>query len=191
MNTTLYLFVGRSSSGKTTMADILENKYGHKQVSSYTTRLPRYDGEIGHVFVSDEEFDNLGELVAYTEYNGCRYGTTAEQLDECSIYVVDIPGVETLLQRYKTNRPISIIYFDANVFTRINRMLERGDNDRCIIARLLQDEQYDWYNRLDSMVWRYFHLLGKNVELHTINANGIESVVLEMVLYYMNHDQED
>ena len=191
MNNTLYLFVGRSASGKTTMADILENKYGHKQVSSYTTRLPRYDGEIGHVFVSDEEFDNLGELVAYTEYNGCRYGTTAEQLDECSIYVVDIPGVETLLQRYKTNRPISIIYFDANVFTRINRMLERGDNDRCIIARLLQDEQYDWYNRLDSMVWRYFHLLGKNVELHTINANGIESVVLEMVLYYMNHDQED
>ena len=191
MNNTLYLFVGRSASGKTTMADILENKYGHKQVSSYTTRLPRYDGEIGHVFVSDEEFDNLGELVAYTEYNGCRYGTTAEQLDECSIYVVDIPGVETLLQRYKTNRPISIIYFDANVFTRINRMLERGDNDRCIIARLLQDEQYDWYNRLDSMVWRYFHLLGKNVELHTINANGMESVVLEMVLYYMNHDQED
>lgn len=191
MNNTLFLFVGRSASGKTTMADVLEKRYEHKQVSSYTTRKPRYDGEIGHVFVNDDEFDNLGELVAYTEYNGCRYGTTSAQLDECSIYVVDIPGVETLLQRYKTDRPISVIYFDTTVFTRINRMLDRGDSDMSIISRLLQDEQYDWYNRLDSMVWRYSHLLGRNVELHAINANGNENVVLEMVLYYMNRDKED
>lgn len=191
MNNTLFLFVGRSASGKTTMADTLEKRYGHKQVYSYVTREPRYEGEVGHIFVNDDEFDNLGELVAYTEYDKHRYGTTAAQLDECSIYVVDIPGVETLLQRYKTDRPISVIYFDATVFTRINRMLDRGDSDMSIISRLLQDEQYDWYNRLDSMVWRYSHLLGKNVELHTINANGNESVVLEMVLYYMNRDKED
>ena len=191
MNNPLFLFVGRSASGKTTMADILEKRYGHKQVYSYVTRLPRYDGEIGHIFVNDEEFDNLGELVAYTEYDGHRYGTTATQLDECSIYVVDIPGVETLLQRYKTDRPITIIYFDSTVFTRINRMLDRGDSDMSIISRLLQDEQYDWYNRLDSIVWRYSHLLGKNVELHTINANGNETVILEMVLYYMNRNKED
>jgi hypothetical protein len=41
------------------------------------------------------------------------------------------------------------------------------------------------------MVWRYSHLLGKNVELHSINANGNETVVLEMMLYYMNRDKED
>ena len=32
MNNPLYLFVGESASGKTTIADILEQKYGHKQV---------------------------------------------------------------------------------------------------------------------------------------------------------------
>ena len=129
MDNTLYLFVGKSASGKTTVANFLEQKHGFKQVNSYTTRSPRYEGEIGHIFVSDEEFDNLEEIVAYTEYNGHRYGTTAEQLDQCQIYVVDVPGVKTLLERYKTNRQIMILYFGANICTRIHRMIDRGDSD--------------------------------------------------------------
>lgn len=186
MSKPLFLFVGKSASGKTTMADILEQRYNHKQVASYTTRKPRYDGEIAHVFVSDDEFDNLGDLVAYTEYNGYRYGTTAEQLDECDIYVVDVPGVETLLQRYNTKRPICIFYFDATAYTRIMRMLDRHDSDASIISRLLQDEKSDWYNQLDSLAWRYNHILDKNVELFPINANGNQTAVLEMLLYYIN-----
>ena len=193
MNKPLFLFVGKSASGKTTIADILEKNYGYKQVSSYTTRLPRYDGEIGHVFVTDDEFDNIAveDIVAYTEYNGYRYGTTAEQLDKCSVYVVDVPGVETLLQNYKSNRRISIIYFDTTVFTRINRMLDRGDSDVRIISRLLEDEKSDWYKQLDSLAWRYSHILNRHVELHSVNANGNETSVLEMILFYMNRDQED
>ena len=69
MNKPLFLFVGRSASGKTTVANMLVEKYGYKQVESYTTRLPRFDGETGHIFVSEEEFRNLGELAAYTFYN--------------------------------------------------------------------------------------------------------------------------
>ena len=187
----LFLFVGKSASGKTTIAEILEQKYDHKQVYSYTTRPPRYEGEIGHMFINDDEFNNLEDLVAYTEYNGYKYGTTSEQLDECSIYVVDVPGVETLLQNYKTNRPICIFYFDATVYTRITRMLDRDDSDINIISRLLQDEKSDWYSQLDSLVWRYSRILGKDVELHSINANGNTTVVLEMVLYYINRFMED
>ena len=52
MNKPLYLFVGKSASGKTTTADLLEKRYGHKQVYSYCTRKPRYEGEIGHIFIS-------------------------------------------------------------------------------------------------------------------------------------------
>lgn len=189
----LYLFVGKSASGKTTIANMLERNYMHRQVPSYTTRPPRYDGEISHVFLTDEEFDNieLDDIVAYTEYNGYRYCTTAEQLDKCSLYVVDVPGVETLLQNYKSDRPISIIYFDTTVFTRIHRMLDRGESDAFIISRLLEDEKSDWHNQLDSLAWRYHNILGKNVELHSVNANGNETSVLEMILYYMNRDQED
>lgn len=185
MNKPLFLFVGKSASGKTTIANILEQKYDYSQVQSYTTRPPRHEGETGHIFLTEEEFKSLNDVVAYTFYNNKHYGTTTEQLDECDIYVVDIPGVETLLQNYKTDRPICVFYFDTTVCTRIMRMLERHDSDMSIISRLLQDEKLDWFHQLDSLVWRYSNILNKNVEMHSINANGGQSVVLELVLHYM------
>lgn len=185
MNKPLFLFVGRSASGKTTIANVLEEWYEHAQVQSYTTRPPRYEGEVGHIFLTDEDFDNLGDLVAYTKYNGFRYGTTAAQLDQCTIYVVDVPGVETLLERYNTHRKIVVIYFDTTAHTRINRMIERGDSDSAIVSRLLQDEKNDWFKQLNHIVWHYDHNMGHNVDMYTVNANYSQDQVLESVLYYM------
>lgn len=185
MSKPLFLFVGRSASGKTTIANMLTEKHGYKQVESYTTRLPRFDGEPGHIFVDEDEFKNLGELAAYTFYNNHHYGTTCDQLDQCSIYVVDVPGVEALLEKYHNDRQIVIIYFDTTVYTRINRMVDRGDSDMMIIARLLQDEKDDWYKNLDSLTWKYANIIGRNVALHSINANNNLEQILELVLYYM------
>ena len=187
----LFLFVGRSASGKTTMADLLEDQYEYKQVQSYTTRQPRYDGEIGHTFITEDEFNKLENIVAYTFYNNAHYGTTAQQLDECLIYVVDVPGVETLLERYKNDRPIVVIYFDTTVYTRITRMIDRHDSDMAIIARLLQDEKDDWHHRLDALVWHHANINGKNVNLHSVNANGDKADVLKMVLHYMQQHMEE
>lgn len=185
MNNTLYLFVGKSASGKTTVANFLEKKHGLKQVNSYTTRPPRQDGEIGHIFVDDEQFNNLSELVAYTEYNGFRYGTTAEQLDQCQIYVVDVPGVKTLLERYKTDRKIAILYFSSTVCTRINRMIDRGDSDMAIISRLLQDEKEDWHDELSNLVWRYRTYYNRYIYLHDMYADDDFSSVVTRVERYM------
>ena len=186
MNKPLFLFVGRSASGKTTVANMLSEKCGYKQVESYTTRKPRFDGENGHIFVSEEEFNNLGELAAYTYYNGNHYGTTFEQLNECDIYVIDIPGVESLLQKLKNDkRPICIFYFNASVYNRIIRMIDRGDGDMMIVSRLLEDEKFDWFNKLDSLSWNYSNIIGKHVELYTINANNETENVIDLVLYYM------
>ena len=191
MSNPLFLFVGKSASGKSTIANLIESKYCYKQVWSYTTRSKRYEDEKYHTFVSDKEFDNLGELAAYTEYNGFRYGTTIEQLNECNIYVIDVPGVETLLEKYQTERPIIIIYFDTTTYARINRMLDRHDSDMAIISRLLQDEKDDWYKQLNSLVWKYSNIVGKNVELYSINANSNIKQVLELVLYHMKRYLED
>jgi guanylate kinase len=190
MNKPLYLFVGKSASGKTTIAELLEQKYGYKQVHSYTTRPPRYKGETGHVFVTEEEFDNLGDMAAYTFYNNNHYGTTFKQLETCDIYVIDIPGIETLLQKDKITRPIVIIYFDATVHTRINRMLERHDSDMQIVSRLLQDEQYDWSHKLDALVCHYDRLNNKDIQIYSINANVEQQNVLEMVLYYIKYAED-
>lgn len=178
--TPLYLFVGKSASGKTTVADLLESKYGFKQVWSLTTRPPRYEGETGHVFVSEEEFFNSGKLAAYTFYNDNHYGTTFDQLNECSIYVIDPKGVETLLSKY-IGRPIVILYFNASVYTRIHRMLDRGDSDTQIIGRLLEDEKADWETwLLNSMLY----LDNEDVTLHNINADAHLDNVVEQVLKY-------
>lgn len=187
MNKPLFLFVGKSASGKTTMANMLEERYGYKQVSSYTTRPPRYDGEVGHIFVNQEEFNNLGELAAYTYYNGNHYGTTFKQLEECDVYVIDVPGVENLLKKFEdSQRQICIIYFDTTVYTRIHRMNDRGDSDTSIVSRLLQDEEYDWFRRLEHLVWHYANIVHKNVELYSVNVNGNQKDAFNMVLYYMN-----
>lgn len=185
----LYLFVGKSSSGKTTIARMLEDRYGHKQVQSYTTRPPRYDDEYGHVFVAEDEFKNLGELAAYTFYNNHHYGTTFQQLDECDIYVIDPPGIKYLLEKIRPDKHVEIIYFDAAVSTRIDRMVERGDSDLGIIKRLHHDDTIeDWYDTLYDIVWHYNHMHepDRDVELNVINANEDIENVLEQVLFYMN-----
>ena len=192
MDNTLYLFVGKSASGKSTIANILEEQYGHKQVWSYTTRPKRCEDEKYHVFINDEEFDQLGELAAYTEYNGKRYGTTWEQLDRCSIYVIDIPGIETLLMNIgDRNRPVCIIYFDAAVSTRIMRMIGRNASDHEVISRLFVDDTTeDWYRKLDNLEWHYNNIENKQIQLHRINANEDIENVLSQVLYYINENNE-
>ena len=183
MNKPLYLFVGKSASGKTTIANLLENEYGCKQVQSFSTRTPRYEGETGHMFITEDEFNNLGELVAYTFYNGNKYGTTAQQVDECNIYVIDVPGVETLLQKYKTDRAIYVIYFDASIHTRINRMIDRGDHDNSIISRLLEDEKSDWLSQLRKIADK---CPKKNFWVYPVNAELEPHEVIKEMLWLVN-----
>lgn len=192
MNDTLYLFIGKSASGKTTSANLLNEKYGLKQVFSYTTRPKRYKNETGHIFINDTEFDNLNKLIAYTIYNGYRYGATLDQLNECSIYVIDISGLETLLKNWLNyKRPICVIYFEAAVSTRIDRMVNRGDSDIQIISRLHTDDTPDdWYRQLDKIVWKYKNIDFMNVELCKINANADIEDVLQQVLYCINNDEK-
>ena len=182
MTNALLLFVGKSGSGKTTIANLLD----FPQLQSYTTRPKRYKNETGHTFISNEEFDKLENIIAYTEYNNYRYCATKQQIDEASIYVIDVPGVETLLEKYETDRQILVLYFDTSVKTRIDRMLNRHDCDAAIVARLYNDEAYDWEDELNKLVWHYKNNCNKNVELRVINANADMYNVLTQVKRYIS-----
>ena len=55
----LFLFVGPSASGKTSISEIIEQTFEYKSIASYTTRPPRYEGESGHTFVDEATFDTI------------------------------------------------------------------------------------------------------------------------------------
>lgn len=137
----IYLIVGPSGSGKTTLADILAARYNFKVVESYTTRPRRYPEETGHIFVSDEEFDALGPLCAYTEYNGYRYGVTNDIIDTHDIYVIDPFGAKMLLETYKGQKKIKLIRIDASNHICEKHMRIRGDDEESIKKRIQQDRK--------------------------------------------------
>ena len=134
----LYLIVGASGSGKTTVANVLEEKYGYKQLQSYTTRPMRTENEISHTFVNDAFFDQLPDFIGYTSYGNYRYGATAEQANNADLYVIDPAGVEFLKNHYN-GKSVKVITITSPVHTRINRMEQRGDEFGKIMKRLLID----------------------------------------------------
>ena len=140
MNNTIVLLVGKSGSGKTSVARRLEEKYDLKQVQSYTTRKPRYDGETGHTFVSDKQFDGLYDIVAQTNYDGVRYAATAGQIDMNDIYVIDPFGVESFLETYHGGKTYIIVYLSASKRVCKKRMIQRGDDKQSIKNRLKFDK---------------------------------------------------
>ena len=122
----IYLIVGRSGSGKTSIVEYIQNNFKQRtSIESYTTRPPRYDGETGHIFVSDEEFDKLTDLVGYTEFNGYRYAATAQQVEENDFYVIDPEGIHYFKENYKGTKNVCIIAIEESLWTSFNRMRTR------------------------------------------------------------------
>lgn len=125
----IYLIVAPSGAGKTTITEFLENNYGLKSIQSYTTRPPRFEGETGHTFISDEDFDKLTDMVAYTEFDNNRYCATSQQVEENDLYVINPKGTEYFNQFYKGDKQIKIIYIEADITTRYERMKKRAEDN--------------------------------------------------------------
>lgn len=181
MTKPLFLIVAPSGTGKTTLADMLEEKCGLRQVASYTTRPPRSENEKGHTFISDEEYDALDDIVAFTDYNNHRYCATASQLDKSQVYVVDIPGVESMLRLYKSNRKVIIFYLSASVHTKITRMKMRGDSDSKILNRIHNDHECSWLEELEKVTDG-----DERTKIIFIDANKDKDKVFKDVLDYVN-----
>lgn len=127
MTNNFILLMGKSGSGKTTVANELYNRYGLSSIESYTTRPPRYKGERGHTFISDEEFDELTDMVAYTDFNGYRYCATSEQVEDNQIYIIDPAGVDYFDEHYVGDKDVIVVYLDVDDDICFERMVkDRG-----------------------------------------------------------------
>lgn len=173
----LYCIVGPSGSGKTSAQLVLEKIHQLDGVWSYTTRPPRYEDEAGHFFVLDYAFNQLGPLVAYTEYNGYRYGVTAELLDRADFYVIDPAGVATLKENYH-NKPIKVIWLDTTETERAIRMLNRGD----CIDKVYERIQFDREAFSGEWMDKIFEMADGHIQINT-NGLGIRQVAYKIKEY--------
>lgn len=174
----IYLVVGPSGSGKTTLINKLCQTYGYTAIESYTTRPKRFKNERGHTFVTDEEFDKLKDkLVAYTEFDGHRYGATIDQVEQNDFYVIDEDGVDYFYHHYPGNKRIIILYIDCNDEECARRMKARGDSDEQIQRRLNKDRMRHSINRLRQY---------RDAGLYLINneTNDTAEVVNALIGYF-------
>lgn len=127
MSKPLFCILGASASGKSTLVQKLEIELNMKQIACYTTRPPRYEGEAGHTFVTEEEFQSLSDIVAYNYYLDNHYGVTSQQIDDEAhdLYVVDQTGLNELKEKYKGDRKIYSVYIDCLPLNRYDRLFDR------------------------------------------------------------------
>lgn len=166
----VFLFIGRTASGKSSLARYMCETLGLKQVKSFTTR-PSRKGEItgyeDHYFVSDEEFDEITKevLVAYTEINGYRYGVTFGQLQQSDIYVIDPDGVKYLKEHCGDELKFIEIYFSTPFELAKDRFIKRGGSEEEFYSRYnSEDEQFIKYEEAAE----YDHLFVNN--MHFLKA---------------------
>ena len=144
----LILLCGKSGSGKTTISNQLTAKYGLKQLESCTTRPPRKDGEVGHIFTNLGIFSKHvreGKVIAQADINGHKYWATKDQLDNTDIYVIDPRTALELEKKVEDERKVIIVYLTCPESTRIYRMAKRGDSLTDIQKRLVNEEGWDDY----------------------------------------------
>lgn len=137
----LIALIGKSGSGKSTIASRLEHRYSYVQARSFTTRPMRDDPNdaLTHTFITpDQVVQYKDDIVAYNVYNGYEYFATRQLLNDSQIYVVDKEG---LIQLYKNyfDKDVLSIYINCDSSVVAKRMQERGDSDEDIMRRL----QYD------------------------------------------------
>lgn len=147
------ILVGKTNSGKTTIAKELE-KRGYNRIITYTTRPMRTKEENGvdYNFISQEEFDakrSEGFFAETADYNAafgfCSYGSSVESYAENSVIVLNPIGIKQIKGKVKNTL---IVFLDVPEDELRMRAIKRGDMSAEIERRLTVD-RLDFKNIAD------------------------------------------
>lgn len=131
----LLCVMGRTSSGKDTLANKLCDAMGLTTIISYTTRPRRENEGDTHIFATKEDYQQMranGNVAAYTEIAGNYYWTTIDQLYGNDIYIIDPNGVQTLRKLNLPNLRLVTIFINTPDEIREHRALNQRGDDRMI-----------------------------------------------------------
>ena len=150
------LIVGKTCSGKDTVAHHIAERYGFHRIVTYTTRPMRADDVQGvsHHFITVEERKQYSdeELFSPTEIAGYEYFMLKSQfLSGDVVCIVDPKGVEDVKA---LGVEYGVIYVEAPEAMILCRAEERGTNINVVMERLnAERNRFDSYR--DSATYNY------------------------------------
>lgn len=187
----VFLLIGRSCSGKTTIAKGICEKLNLQQVKSYTTRPMRTKEtpeESDHIFILKDEIDQYSnDIAAWTSINGYEYFTTKEIINNCDVYVVDPKGLEDLKRRCADLYEFVTIYVRVPKSVGKRRAEQRGEGLESYLKRYdMENEQFAEYER--KATWDY-HILNAGTIQEAI-SKGVGIVSNEMMKHKRGWDKK-
>ena len=129
----LLCILGRTASGKDTLANKLCERTGLKAITSYTTRPRRENEGDTHIFTTRETYEQMqteGNVAAYTEIANNLYWTTVNQLYENDMYIIDYEGLKTLKALNLPNLRLVSVFINVPDAVRENRALNIRKDDK-------------------------------------------------------------
>ena len=163
--------MGRTCSGKTTLAKTVAATLHMKVLRSYTTR-PMREGEnehtSDHIFISEDEVKLFqGKIAAYTEINGYKYFVTRDMVMNSDIYVVDPNGYKMLAENIKRkNMKIKLIpiYIDVDVADQERRYRARGNTRNEFWERYKSEAER--FDKFEEEMGGYHTYVIKNIDFN-------------------------
>lgn len=148
----MVILIGKSASGKDTVAKRLIKDYGYQKIVTWTTR-PMRPGEkqdITYHYTSDEEFQDKieeGFFAEWKKYDSVfgtwYYGTPLLEIesftDENRVIIITPDGYENI--RQYLDRNTLVVYLDVKNSILKKRLKKRGDNPKEIKRRLKSDNE--------------------------------------------------
>jgi len=184
----IYLLLGASGTGKTTLGNYLK-QWGIPELISHTTRPMRQGESEGnpYYFVTDEEFRNT-EMIETTYYNHNWYGTSRAEVERVlgesntAFSIVDAKGVDQFINAFYDQ--VKVIYIWVEPAEAMRRMGNRGDNEDDIIRRIKQARND---NEFENHCFADYCIVNRNLDdslkqLRAIVQEDLDTKYLDRIL---------
>ena len=154
----LICIMGKTASGKDTLANRLCERTGLRQIISYTTRERRVNEGDTHIFISNDEYQALedsGQIAAFTQIGPYKYCCTINQLYENDIYVIDPVGIKHLREMNLPNLRLVTVYVNTPDDVRKERALNKRGDDRIVFTQRSMAERDQFRTMLRNADFDY------------------------------------
>ena len=135
----MFVLVGPSASGKSTVAQMLAEQLGMKRAVTTTTRKRRRGEPVdAYHFVSRESF-SVDDMVESQEYAGNYYGLSKAEADGSNLVILEPKGAVALRSHCGARR-CYVVGIPVSRKAQAERMVMRGDSAEVINVRIAYDD---------------------------------------------------